>query len=164
MFSGWYWHTKRGRKKKWWRSFFFARHSSCGNFFKVATALWQQSWFTSFSLCHCYANPFDTNKWYVQYCRHERDLIEWYFGHRTPWNHENGFFTIKISILRWKTRFHDPKEFYVQKYHSIRSLLCLQYWTYHLFMSKGFAQQWHSLKLVNPDAFLMPQSIRICKF
>ena len=31
-------------------------------------------------------------------------------------------------------------------------------------VSKGFAQQWHSLKLVNPDAFLMPQSIRIYKF
>ena len=35
---------------------------------------------------------------------------------------------------------HDPKEFYVQKYHSIRSFLSLQYWTYHLFVSKGFAQ------------------------
>ena len=109
------------------------------------------SGFTSFRLCHCCANPFDTNKWYVQYCRHKRDLIEWYFWTLNPLRSWKRVFHLKIEILMVKKPFSWFQGVLCPKYHSIRSLSCLQYWTYHLFVSKGLAQQWHRLKLVNHD-------------
>ena len=165
MFLCWYWHIKRGCDDK----------NGGTAFFCPGTALWQL-----FKSCH---SALATNQHLqVLVCAiamptllTQTNGMSSIVDMRETWLNgildieplgimKTGFFTIKFSILRWKTRFHDPKGFYVQKYLSIRSLLCLQYWTYHLFVSKGFAQQWHSLKLVNPDATKHQDLGRIYKF